>query len=94
MLRFAAKLFTVSGPMRPSMRLAAILGLHVLYVFAHDRVAVGEEGPTDEPSEHAAAPRPIPHLTVIRPSDANEAAVDRQRKFPNRGKCGGGMEKN
>jgi transketolase len=64
--------------MRPSMRLAAILGLHVLYVFAHDSVAVGEDGPTHEPIEHAAALRAIPHLTDIRPSDANEAAVDRK----------------
>jgi transketolase len=72
---FAATFFTFSDYMRPSVRLAAIMGLHVIYVFTHDSVAVGEDGPTHEPVEHVAALRAIPHLTVIRPGDANEAAV-------------------
>jgi transketolase len=73
--------------------LAAIMGSHVIYVFTHDSVAAGEYGPTHEPIEHAAALRAIPHLTVVHPSDANEAAVDRKRKFLNRGECGGCKEK-
>jgi transketolase len=58
---------------RPSIRLAALMGLHVVFVFTHDSIGVGEDGPTHEPIEHLAALRAIPNLTVIRPGDANEA---------------------
>ena len=58
--------------MRPSIRLAAIMGLPVFYVFTHDSIGVGEDGPTHQPIEHLAALRAIPNLTVIRPGDANE----------------------
>jgi transketolase len=61
--------------MRPSIRLASLMELPVIYVFTHDSIAVGEDGPTHEPVEHAAALRAIPHLTVIRPADANETAA-------------------
>jgi transketolase len=74
-LPFTATFFTFSDYMRGSIRLAAIMGLHVIFVFTHDSVGVGEDGPTHEPVEHAAALRAIPHLTVIRPGDANEVAV-------------------
>ena len=74
-LPFTATFFTFSDYMRGSIRLAAIMGLHVIFVFTHDSVGVGEDGPTHEPVEHAAALRAIPHLTVIRPGDANETAV-------------------
>ena len=60
--------------MRPSMRLAALMGLPVLYVFTHDSIGVGEDGPTHQPIEHLAALRAIPNLLVIRPGDANEVA--------------------
>ena len=61
--------------MRPSIRLAALMGLPVIYVFTHDSVAVGEDGPTHQPVEHLASLRIIPGLTVIRPADALETAA-------------------
>ncbi|CAG4920634.1 transketolase [Acidithrix sp. C25] len=60
---------------RPSVRLAAIMGLGVNFVFTHDSIAVGEDGPTHEPVEHLAALRAIPNLRVMRPADANETAA-------------------
>ncbi|CAG0968605.1 transketolase [Anaerolineae bacterium] len=72
---FTATFLTFSDYMRGSMRLAAIMGLPVIFVFTHDSVGVGEDGPTHQPVEHFAALRAIPHLTVIRPGDANEVAV-------------------
>jgi len=60
--------------MRPAVRLAAISKAKVLFVFTHDSVAVGEDGPTHQPVEHIATLRAIPHLQVIRPADANETA--------------------
>jgi transketolase len=61
--------------MRPSVRLAAISKLAVIYVWTHDTVFLGEDGPTHEPIEHFAALRAMPNLTLIRPADANETAV-------------------
>jgi len=58
---------------RPSIRLAALMELQVVFVFTHDSIGVGEDGPTHEPVEHLSSLRAIPHLTVIRPGDANEA---------------------
>lgn len=63
-----------SDYMRPSIRLAALMKLPVIYVFTHDSVAVGEDGPTHQPVEHITALRIIPGLTVIRPADAVETA--------------------
>lgn len=71
---FVSTFFVFSDYLRPSIRLAALQKLPVTYVFTHDSVAVGEDGPTHEPVEHLAALRTIPGLTVIRPSDANETA--------------------
>jgi len=59
---------------RPSIRLAALSKLRVVYSFTHDSVGVGEDGPTHQPVEHVAALRAIPDLSVIRPADANESA--------------------
>jgi transketolase len=64
-----------SDYMRPSIRLAALMGLHVVHVFTHDSIAVGEDGPTHQPVEQLAGLRAIPDLIVIRPGDANETAV-------------------
>jgi transketolase len=64
-----------SDYMRPALRLSALMGLRVAWVFSHDSVAVGEDGPTHQPIEHLAALRAIPGLTVIRPCDGAEAAV-------------------
>jgi len=63
-----------SDYMRPSIRLAALMGLRVIYVFTHDSVGVGEDGPTHQPVEHVTALRSIPNLSVLRPADANETA--------------------
>ncbi len=60
--------------MRPAIRLAALMKLPVIYVFTHDSIAVGEDGPTHQPVEHLASLRCIPGLTVLRPADANETA--------------------
>lgn len=64
-----------SDYMRGSVRLSALMGLPVVWVWTHDSVALGEDGPTHQPIEHFAALRAIPHLWVIRPADANETAV-------------------
>jgi len=63
-----------SDYMRPSIRLAALMGLKVIYVFTHDSIFLGEDGPTHQPVSQLMSLRSIPHLTVIRPADANEAA--------------------
>ena len=63
-----------SDYMRPSIRLAAMMGLKVIYVFTHDSIGLGEDGPTHQPIEQLAGLRLIPNLTVIRPADANETA--------------------
>jgi transketolase len=64
-----------SDYMRPAIRLAALMGLHVVHVFTHDSIALGEDGPTHQPIEQLASLRAIPNLTLIRPADANEVAV-------------------
>jgi transketolase len=64
-----------SDYMRPTIRLAALSHLHVIHVFTHDSIAVGEDGPTHEPVEQVASLRAIPNVCVIRPGDANETAV-------------------
>jgi len=59
---------------RPSLRLAALMGIHVIYVFTHDSIGLGEDGPTHQSIEQLSGLRAIPNFTVIRPGDANEAA--------------------
>jgi transketolase len=71
---YCATFFVFSDYMRPSIRLAALMGIPVIYVFTHDSVFVGEDGPTHEPVEHLAALRVIPNLLVLRPADAQETA--------------------
>lgn len=63
-----------SDYMRPAIRLAALMGRQVIYVFTHDSIGLGEDGPTHQPVEHLTALRCIPNLTVIRPADAAETA--------------------
>ncbi|MDB5921684.1 MAG: tktA [Betaproteobacteria bacterium] len=72
---FGATFLIFSDYMRPPLRLAALMGLHVIYVFTHDSIAVGEDGSTHQPVEQLAALRAVPHLDVIRPCDANETAA-------------------
>jgi len=64
-----------SDYMRPAIRLAALMRLPAIYIFTHDSIALGEDGPTHQPVEHLAALRAIPGLTVIRPADATETAA-------------------
>ena len=71
---FVSTFFVFNDYLRPSIRIAALSKLPVTYVFTHDSIAVGEDGPTHEPVEQLAALRAIPGLTVIRPSDANETS--------------------
>ncbi len=71
---FSATFFTFADYMRPAIRLASLMKLRSIYVFTHDSIGVGEDGPTHQPVEHAASLRAIPQLTVIRPADANETA--------------------
>ncbi len=71
---YGATFFVFTDYMRPPIRLAALMGLPVFYIFTHDSIGVGEDGPTHQPIEHLAALRSIPNLLVIRPCDANEVA--------------------
>ncbi|MBK8870992.1 MAG: transketolase [Elusimicrobia bacterium] len=71
---FGGTFLTFADYMRPSIRLAAIMKIGVIYVFTHDSIGVGEDGPTHQPVEHLASLRCIPGLSVIRPADANETA--------------------
>ncbi|NYE07869.1 transketolase [Bacillus niacini] len=72
---FGGTFFVFSDYLRPAIRLAAIMGLPVTYVFTHDSIAVGEDGPTHEPVEQLAALRAMPGLSIIRPADGNETAA-------------------
>ena len=63
-----------SDYMRPAIRLAALMGVHAIYVFTHDSIGLGEDGPTHQPVEHLTALRCIPNLVVLRPGDADEVS--------------------
>jgi transketolase len=75
LIPYGGTFLVFSDYMRPAIRLAALMEQHVIYVFTHDSIGLGEDGPTHQPIEHLAALRAIPHLTVIRPADANETTV-------------------
>jgi len=69
---YTATFLTFADYMRPPMRLAALMGLRVVFVFTHDSIGVGEDGPTHQPVEQVMNLRQVPNMTVIRPADANE----------------------
>ena len=71
---FVGTFFIFTDYARPSIRLAALMGLPVIYVMTHDSIGLGEDGPTHQPIEHLAALRAMPNLCLIRPADANEVA--------------------
>jgi transketolase len=71
---FGAGFFVFSDFSRPTIRLAAIMEIPVIYIFTHDSIGVGEDGPTHQPIEHLASLRAIPGLITLRPGDANEVA--------------------
>jgi len=75
LIPFGATFLVFSDYCRPSIRIAALSRLPVIYVFTHDSIGVGEDGPTHQPVEHFAALRAIPNLRLIRPADANETAA-------------------
>jgi transketolase len=74
LLPYGGTFLIFSDYMRPAIRLAALMGLKVIYIFTHDSIGLGEDGPTHQPIEQLCALRAIPNLTVIRPADANETA--------------------
>ena len=75
LIPFGSTFLIFSDYMRPPIRLAALMGLHVIYVFTHDSIGLGEDGPTHQPVEQLASLRAVPGLIVIRPADANETAA-------------------
>ncbi|XMB87437.1 transketolase [Mycoplasmatota bacterium WC44] len=75
MKAFTGAFFVFSDYMKPAMRMASLMNIPTTYVFTHDSVAVGEDGPTHEPVEQLAGIRAIPNMNVIRPANANETAV-------------------
>ncbi|MCS6928871.1 MAG: transketolase [Saprospiraceae bacterium] len=74
-LPYGGTFFVFTDYMRPAMRLAALMGLRVIYVLTHDSIGLGEDGPTHQPIEHLASLRAMPNLSLIRPMDANETLV-------------------
>jgi transketolase len=71
-IAYGATFLVFSDYMRPALRLAALMKLRTRYIFTHDSIGLGEDGPTHQPVEHLAALRAIPNLAVLRPADANE----------------------
>jgi transketolase len=74
LIPYGATFLVFSDYMRGSMRLAALMGVRVIYVLTHDSIGLGEDGPTHQPIEHIAALRAMPNMTLFRPADANETA--------------------
>jgi len=72
---YGGTFFQFADYMRPAVRLAALMEARVVYVWTHDSIGVGEDGPTHQPVEHLASYRAIPGLAMVRPADANETAV-------------------
>ena len=75
LIPYGATFFIFSDYLRPSLRLAALMEVHSIFVFTHESIFLGEDGPTHQPIEHLPALRAIPNLSLIRPADANETAV-------------------
>ena len=74
LIPFGSTFFVFSDYAKPAIRLAALMQVHALFVFTHDSIALGEDGPTHQPVEHLMALRAVPGLTDFRPADANETA--------------------
>jgi transketolase len=75
LIPFGSTFFTFSDYCRSAIRMAALMSVHSLFIFTHDSVGLGEDGPTHQPIEHLMSLRAIPHLTDFRPADANETAA-------------------
>jgi len=76
---YSGTFFVFSDYMRPAMRMAALMGLRVIYVLTHDSIGLGEDGPTHQPIAHLASLRAMPNINVFRPADANETIVGWQQ---------------
>ncbi len=74
LIPYGGTFLVFSDYLRPALRLSSLMQTHAVYVFTHDSIGVGEDGPTHQPVEHLASQRAMPRLTVIRPADANETA--------------------
>ncbi|MGH7711892.1 MAG: transketolase-like TK C-terminal-containing protein, partial [Gemmatimonadaceae bacterium] len=72
MLPYGGTFLIFSDSMRPSVRLACLMGTHVVFVYTHDSIGLGEDGPTHQPIEHLGSLRAIPNMTVVRPADSAE----------------------
>ncbi|MEP7273830.1 MAG: transketolase, partial [Acidobacteriota bacterium] len=75
LIPYGGTFLVFSDYMRPPVRLAAMMGIQTIYVYTHDSIGLGEDGPTHQPVEHLASLRSVPNLTLIRPADANETAI-------------------
>jgi transketolase len=75
LIPYASTFFVFSDYCKPAIRIGAIMGVHSLFVFTHDSIGVGEDGPTHEPVEQLTALRVLPHITDFHPADANETAA-------------------
>lgn len=87
LIPFGSTFFTFSDYCRPAMRMGALMGTHSLYIYTHDSVGLGEDGPTHQPVEHLMSLRVIPNLTDFRPADANETAACWQLALERKGSC-------
>jgi len=84
---FGSTFFVFSDYAKPALRIAALMEVCSLFVFTHDSIGVGEDGPTHEPIEHLMALRAVPHMTDFRPADANETAAAWRLALERRGPC-------
>jgi transketolase len=75
LIPYGSTFFTFSDYCKPALRLAALMNSHSLFIFTHDSIALGEDGPTHQPIEHLSMLRAVPHLTDFRPADANETVA-------------------
>ena len=87
LIPFGSTFFTFSDYCRPALRLAALMGVHSLFVFTHDSIGLGEDGPTHQPIEQLMSLRAMPHLTDFRPADANETAACWQLALERKSPC-------
>jgi transketolase len=87
LIPFGSTFFVFSDYAKPAIRLAALMQVHSLFVFTHDSIALGEDGPTHQPVEHLMALRAVPGLTDFRPADANETAAAWRLALERKGPC-------
>jgi transketolase len=87
LIPFGSTFFVFSDYAKPALRIASLMEVHSLFVFTHDSIGVGEDGPTHEPIEHLMALRAVPHITDFRPADANETAAAWRLALERKGPC-------